>query len=63
MAQLNNPTQGDWATEVLEDIEYLELNMELEDIKYTSKNIFNSIVKVKTKQKALEYLGSYWPLI
>ena len=56
MAQLNNPTQGDWATEVLEDIEYLELNMELEDIKYMSKNRFRSIVKVKTKQKALEFL-------
>ena len=56
MAQLNNPTHGDWATEVLEDIEYLDLNMELEDIKIMSKNKFRSIVKVKTKQKALEYL-------
>ena len=53
MAQLNNPTHGDWATEVLDDIEYLDLNMELGDIKIMSKNRFRSIVKVKTEQKAL----------
>ena len=56
MAQLNNPTQGDWATDVLEDIEYLDLNIELEEIKLMSKNRFKRIVKAKANQKALEYL-------
>ena len=55
MAQLNNPTHEDWATEVLEDIEYLDLNMELGDIMIMSKNRFRNTVKVK--QKALEYLS------
>ena len=31
-AQLNNPTKGDWVSEILEVMEEMELNMELEDI-------------------------------
>ena len=56
MAQLNNPMKGDWATEVLEDIEYLDLKLELEDIKNMSTSRFRRIVKTKTNQKAFEYL-------
>ena len=56
MAQLNNPTKGDWATEVLQDIEYLDLNLDLEDIKNMPKSSFRKIVKTKTTQKALKFL-------
>ena len=56
MAQLNNPTKGDWATEVLQDIEYLDLNLDLEDIKNMPKSSFRKIVKTKTTKKALKFL-------
>ena len=56
MAQLNSPTKGDWATEVLQDTKYLDLNLDLEDIKNMPKSSFRRIVETKTTQKALEYL-------
>ena len=56
MAQLSNPTKGDWVTEALEDIDYLDSKLDLEDIGSMSKNRFKKIVKCKTKQKALDYL-------
>ena len=56
MAQLRNPTQGDWATSVIEDIDELELGLQLDDIKNMTKNSFRKIVKEKVEQKALEYL-------
>ena len=56
MAQLSNPTKGDWATEALEDIEHLELKLDLEDIKSMTKSRFKKIVKEKSQQKALNYL-------
>ena len=31
-AQLENPTRGDWATQVLKDMEEMEIDMELDDI-------------------------------
>ena len=33
IAQLSNPTKGDWATEALEVIKYLDLKLDLDDIK------------------------------
>ena len=56
MAQLSNPTKGDWVTEAIEDIDYLDLKLDLEDIRSMSKSRFKKIVKCKTKQKALDYL-------
>ena len=56
MAQLSNPTKGDWVTEALEDINYLYLKLDLEDIGNMSKNRFKKIVKCKTKQKVFDYL-------
>ena len=52
LAQLCNPTKGDWVTEVMNDIEDWDLNIELEDIKNTSKGMFRKLVKQNMKDKA-----------
>lgn len=56
MAQLKNPTKGDWVTSVMEEMDELELGLQLNDIKSMTKNSFRKIVKEKVQQKALEYL-------
>ena len=56
MAQLKNPTKGDWVTSVMEEMDELELGLQLDDIKSMTKNSFRKIVKEKVQQKALEYL-------
>ena len=56
MAQMRNPTKGDWVTSILEDIEDLEIGLDLEEVKNMSKNQFKKIVKEKVAQKALFFL-------
>ena len=56
MAQMKSPTQNDWVSTALEDIEELEINLELEEIEEMSRERFKSIVKEKVKIKAFEYL-------
>ena len=48
MAQMRNPTKGDWVTSGLEDIEELEKYLDIEEVKNMSKNQFKTIVKKKT---------------
>ena len=56
MAQWKYPTKGDWVEEVQKNIEELEINMNLEEIKKKSANSFKRLVKIKTKEYALKYL-------
>ena len=54
MAQLEKPTYRDWASQVLEDFEDLNIDMELEDIEIMKKEKFKSIVKEEVKK--IQYL-------
>ena len=51
MAQLRNPTKGDWVTSVIEEIDELELGLQLEDIKNMTKNSFRKTVKKGSNKK------------
>ena len=51
MAQLRNPTKGDWVTTVMEEMDELEIGLQLDDIKNMTKNSFRKIVKEKVQQK------------
>ena len=56
--QFKNPTRGDWASRCVQDLEYLQINMSLEEIKNLNKIQFSKILTVSIQQKALEYLVS-----
>ena len=56
MAQLEKPTYRDWVSQVLEDLEDLNIDMELEDIEMMKKEKFKSIVKEEIKKKTFQYL-------
>ena len=56
MAQLEKPTQKDWASQILEDLVVLEINLELEDIEEMKKDKFKNIVKEAVRKKAFSYL-------
>ena len=54
--QLNHPIKGDWASSCLEDLKYLEIRIELEEIKEIKRNKFVNLINRSIKKKALEYL-------
>ena len=58
MAQMNYPTQNDWVSTAIEDLEDLDINLNLElvEIEEMSKERYKSIVKEKVEVKAFEYL-------
>ena len=56
MAQLNLPTNNDWVSTVLEDLEILDFQLETRDIKEMKKVQFKAIVKEKVKSGAFQYL-------
>ena len=56
MAQMNYPTQNDWVSTAIEDLEDLDINLELVEIEEMSKDRYKSIVKEKVEVKAFEYL-------
>ena len=56
MAQLKNPTQKDWVSQVLEDMENLSIHLEIEDIKNMKKPCFKKIVKEAVRKEAFLYL-------
>ena len=56
MSQMNFPTQNDWVSTILEELNELEIDLELEEIELLSKEKFKSIVKDKVEAKAFEYL-------
>ena len=50
------PTKEDWTFEVKENLEELDINLTLDEIKLKSKFSFNRLVKIKTKEYTLNYL-------
>ena len=56
IAQCKKPTKDDWIEEVKKDLNELDIDMTLDDIKLKSNNSFKRIVKIKTKEYTLEYL-------
>ena len=43
--QFENPTRGDWASSCLQNLEYLEIQMSLEEIQSISMNKFRSLLR------------------
>ena len=58
ITQWKHPVKGDWTEEVKTNLEELNINLELEDIKKKSKSSFKKLVKVKTTEYTLNYLLS-----
>ena len=56
IAQIENPTNGDWITTALEDLKTLDINLKLDEIQRSSKINFKTMVKEKVKIKAFQYL-------
>ena len=56
MAQWKYPAKGDWTFEVKENLEELNINLTLDEIKVKSKYSFNRLVKIRTKEYTLNYL-------
>ena len=56
MAQLKHPTQKDWVSQVLEDMETLSIDLEIEDIKHMKKPCFKKLVKEAVRKEAFLYL-------
>ena len=56
MAQYENPAKGDWVTSCLQDLEYLNISLTIEDIKAMKKNQLRKILKDSIRNKALQYL-------
>ena len=54
--QSKNPSKSDWVKTVNDDLKYLEIQLNFEDIKKTSKTTFKQLVKEKVKTKAFLYL-------
>ena len=55
-AQLENPTRKDWVSQILDDLEELEIDFELEEIQRMSKEKYKKIVKHSVEKKAFLYL-------
>ena len=56
IAQIEDPTPRDWVSQVLEDLEEINKNLELDKIKYMKKEKFKSIIKESVRTKAFSDL-------
>ena len=56
MAQLKESRKGDWASQVLKDLEDFKINLELEEIQNLSIDKYKSLVKVGAINFAFEIL-------
>ena len=54
--QIKNPTKGDWAYSCFEDLDYLEINLSLKEIKAVTVNKLITILTKSIDQKAFQYL-------
>ena len=55
-AQMNKPSNRDWVSSVLEDMEDLEIDLEIEDIRNMPKVKFKEYINEKVKEAAFKYL-------
>ena len=53
-----HPTERDWVSDVLCDLETLNINMELSDIQQMSEAKFKQIIKNQIYSEAFKYLES-----
>ena len=53
MAQLNSPTAIDWSSQVLEELEYLSINLRIEEIQVMNKSLYKKILKEAIQKKVL----------
>ena len=56
MAQSDNPGKNDWVHTVNEDLQRLDIQLNFEGIKQTSKSSFKQLVKERVRTKAFHYL-------
>ena len=54
--QLEQPTTGDWASTCLKDLEYINVNLTIDEIRKISKPKYTSILKQRISEVALSYL-------
>ena len=54
--QWKYPTKDDWTIQVKQDLKHFEIKMDLEEIGEMSIYSFKKLVKLKSKEYALEYL-------
>ena len=54
--QIENPTRGDWASNCINDLEELKINLSFEEIKMLTKAKFNQMLKKALAIRAFEYL-------
>ena len=55
-AQIEMPTNGDWASRVIQDLKHLNFSTTLKEIEYMSYNHFKKIVKERIRKQAFIYL-------
>ena len=55
--QIENPTRGDWASNCINDLEELKINLSFEEIKMLTKAKFNKMLKKALSIRAFEYLN------
>ena len=55
--QMNSRRPKDWITQVLKDIDYLELNLNLDDVKEMKKSKLKTILNKAVKEKTFERLN------
>ena len=55
-AQAKNPNKDDWYLTILEDLKYLEIFLDFEQIKSASKQQFKDLVDESVEEKAYKYL-------
>ena len=56
LAQLENPSYGDWASQVLSDLTQLEIHLDLEEIKNLSHDKYNKILTTQIENAAFVWL-------
>lgn len=56
MAQLSNPTHRDWVSQVLQELEELEIQLEIEEIEVMSKVQYKSLIKEAVYNRAFSDL-------
>ena len=52
MAQLTNPTHRDWVSQVLQELEDLNIKLEVEDIELFTKEQYKTVIKEAVYKKA-----------
>ena len=55
-AQVKNPSKNDWYLTIKEDLEFLEIFLDFDDIKSLPEQSFKKFVNEQVEEKAFQYL-------